>query len=74
MSNKMKSVAILLTAVAVMIFLPPAMAELRQHAPIRIIGNEGFTPDNGVVAGTGTEADPYIIENWIISNPSGSGI
>ena len=36
------------------------------HAPIRIIGNEEFTTENGVTGGIGTENDPYIIENWII--------
>ncbi|MBE3122908.1 MAG: right-handed parallel beta-helix repeat-containing protein [Thermoplasmata archaeon] len=36
------------------------------HAPIRIIGNDQFTPENGVTGGSGTEDDPYIIENWVI--------
>ena len=36
------------------------------HSPIYINGNENFTYDNGVTSGSGTENDPYIIENWII--------
>jgi parallel beta-helix repeat protein len=36
------------------------------HAPIRIIGNDQFTEENGVTGGSGTEEDPYIIENWVI--------
>ncbi|HAF71122.1 MAG: Nitrous oxidase accessory protein [Acetothermia bacterium 64_32] len=36
------------------------------HAPIYIYGDEGFTWENGVVAGSGTEEDPYIIEGWTI--------
>jgi parallel beta-helix repeat protein len=36
------------------------------HPPIYINGNENFTYDNGVTSGSGTENDPYIIENWII--------
>jgi len=36
------------------------------HAPIRIIGNEQFTEENGVTGGNGTVDDPYIIENWVI--------
>jgi len=36
------------------------------HAPIRIIGNDQFTEENGVTGGSGTEDDPYIIENWTI--------
>ncbi len=38
----------------------------RSHTPIFINGNEGFTLYNGVVAGTGTISDPYIIEGWEI--------
>ncbi len=34
--------------------------------PIYIHGNEAFTWANGVVRGSGTEADPYIIEGWVI--------
>ncbi|MEM3525732.1 MAG: NosD domain-containing protein, partial [Thermoplasmata archaeon] len=36
------------------------------HAPIRINGDADFTPINGVVSGSGTLNDPYIIENWDI--------
>jgi parallel beta-helix repeat protein len=36
------------------------------HPPIRIIGNDQFTPENGVTEGSGTPNDPYIIENWVI--------
>jgi len=36
------------------------------HLPIYIEGNDDFTSENGVTGGSGTEDDPYIIENWII--------
>ena len=36
------------------------------HAPIRINSNSDFTAPNGVNSGSGTFADPYIINNWII--------
>ncbi|MFA5102346.1 MAG: right-handed parallel beta-helix repeat-containing protein [Candidatus Thermoplasmatota archaeon] len=39
---------------------------LENHAPIRIIGNDEFLPENGVIGGSGTADDPYIIENWVI--------
>ncbi len=39
---------------------------LRLHKPIEIIGDEAFIPENGVVAGSGTLEDPYIIEGWEI--------
>jgi len=40
---------------------------LTPRGPIRIIGDNGFTRDNGVVAGSGTADDPYIIEGWDIN-------
>lgn len=36
------------------------------HAPIYIHGDEAFTWENGVVKGSGTPEDPYVIEGWII--------
>jgi len=38
----------------------------KNHPPIMIEGNDNFTSENGVTGGSGTEADPYILENWII--------
>jgi len=43
----------------------PVHAALTPHAPIYIDGNAGFTaPDPVNGGGSGTENDPYIIENW----------
>ncbi len=36
------------------------------RAPIYIHGDDAFTWANGVVRGSGTEGDPYIIEGWVI--------
>ncbi|HDL85465.1 MAG TPA: hypothetical protein ENH11_03930 [Candidatus Acetothermia bacterium] len=36
------------------------------HAPIEILGDTGFTMENGVVAGTGTAEHPYLISGWSI--------
>jgi parallel beta-helix repeat protein len=41
--------------------------------PIAINGNTGFTAANGVVGGTGTTADPYLISGWDIACPSKNG-
>jgi len=49
--------------------LPGFSAESR--GPITILGNSDFTKDNGVIAGTGTGEDPYVIANWDIIVPSG---
>ena len=37
------------------------------HEPIYIFGDESFTYSNGVMSGSGTAADPYVIEGWSIS-------
>ncbi len=37
-----------------------------QHEPISIVGDSDFTVENGVTGGSGTSADPYIIEGWEI--------
>jgi nitrous oxidase accessory protein NosD len=44
------------------------------HAPIYINGNAAFTPANGVVGGSGTFLDPYIIEGWEVSGGLENGI
>jgi parallel beta-helix repeat protein len=62
---------LLLAVVAVGLFSLVALAEA--HAPITILGNSDFTKANGVVAGTGTAKDPYLITGWQIDVPqSGS--
>jgi len=42
------------------------VADLTPHAPIRITGDESFTEENGVVTGSGTQEDPYLISGFII--------
>ena len=44
------------------------------HDPIYIYGNDGFTSENGVIGGSGTPSDPFIIEGWEITAPISSGI
>jgi len=62
-------------ALAIPLLSPsPVYAGLTSHNPIYIIGNAGFTPANGVVRGSGTENNPYIIENWDISTENTDGI
>jgi len=51
---------------------PPA---IRSHLPIVINGDAGFTAANGVIRGTGTPQDPYLIAWWDIAGAaSGAGI
>lgn len=42
--------------------------------PIEIDGNANFTAAKGVTAGDGSEADPYIIENWVIFTAQAHGV
>lgn len=49
-------------------------AALPPHAPIVIIGDEGFTAANGVRMGSGTALDPYIISHWDIDATSTAGV
>lgn len=44
------------------------------HDPIVILSNDEFTTDNGVVSGSGTIGDPYIIEVWDIDASGAIGI
>lgn len=41
------------------------------HAPIVILGDDDFTPENGVISGDGTNSDPYIIAGWEIDASEG---
>jgi parallel beta-helix repeat protein len=57
-----------------LVCLSPAHAALNSHASIYINGNDNFITGNGVVGGSGTENDPYIIENWHINASSANGV
>jgi len=41
------------------------------RGPITILGNADFTEENGVVSGSGTTGDPYVIAGWEIVVPAG---
>jgi parallel beta-helix repeat protein len=41
--------------------------EYTPREPISINGDDNFTEENGVTAGSGTQNDPYIIENWNVT-------
>ncbi len=61
---------------------PPAQASegrrpgpaYTERGPIEIYGDEDFTSENGVVGGSGTPDDPYIIEGWEINATLSAGI
>jgi parallel beta-helix repeat protein len=41
------------------------------RGPITILGNGDFTEENGVLSGSGTAEDPYVIVGWEIGVPAG---
>lgn len=70
--RKLGSLAIsslfILTLMSALITMVPGTASAyAYHAPIAISGNAGFTNASGVNWGSGTEADPYIIDGWEIN-------
>lgn len=44
------------------------------HDPIRIESDLDFTADNGVIRGSGTPSDPFVIGGWDINASSATGI
>ena len=68
------AIALLGTLAAVVLLAGHASADRVPHAPIYISGDGGFTPANGVVSGSGSAADPFVIEEYTISIPFNSGV
>lgn len=60
------SFVIIAATFATLIMVPQETDALAEHGAISIVGDEGFTVDNGVTSGTGSSGDPYIIEGWEI--------
>jgi len=54
--------------------MSPVVNGLVSRPSIYIDGDDNFIPANGVVGGSGTENDPYIIENWDINAENANGI
>ena len=66
---------IALIAALFAVMLPMNVSAYDDHDPITIDGNSEFTAANGVTGGSGTQSDPYIIEDWEIDGGgSGNGI
>jgi len=67
-------VVLFLTAVAAPLTIQPSSGasdaaglDLVQRGRIAILDDADFTAENGVVSGTGSSGDPYIIEGWEIT-------
>ncbi|MCJ2556789.1 MAG: right-handed parallel beta-helix repeat-containing protein [Candidatus Thermoplasmatota archaeon] len=57
-----------------LVLVPEGASAYTPHDPIEIDGNADFTAANGVVGGSGTPSDPYIIEGWEIDATTAKGI
>ncbi len=66
--------AIALSMISVILALPGSVVAGSTHDPILINGDKAFTAANGVVGGSGTAADPYVIEGWDLAISSSFGI
>lgn len=76
-ASRLVIVAVIVAVVLVVAgigWLVSRLAEHTTHSPILINGNAGFTHANGVVSGSGTASDPYIIERWAINATRSPGI
>jgi len=60
-----------LAVVLLLVIATGVIASADSRGPISILGNADFTADNGVVGGTGTQDDPYIIAGWEVDVPAG---
>ena len=75
MGRKVALTAAVVVAVALSVVLVGGQVgrgrffELGNREPIYIFGNDDFTIENGVISGSGTADDPYIIEGWHIDAP-----
>ena len=72
MTRKIALVAALLVIGAISVVLMGGKASNSylwwgKHAPIYIGSDSEFTGENGVISGSGTQADPYVISGWSIS-------
>ena len=55
-------------------FIPETASAYTLHDPIHISGTGDFTAINGVVGGSGSPSDPFIIEGWEINASAYYGI
>ena len=66
--KRVRTLILLFVVVAAVVVLVLGEAQQVSHAPIMIHGDSHFQKSGqGVIGGTGSEADPYIIEGWQIS-------
>src|SRR5207247_9380350 len=68
------ALALLISSLLILTGPGPSRAQTLAHPPILIVGDQSFTPANGVTNGNGTIQAPWIIENWEITADTAAGI
>src|SRR3990172_2025919 len=63
-----------LFAAVVVIHAPVIASGYTPHAPIYINGDAAFIAANGVISGSGTWDDPYVVAGWEIDTSTAEGI
>ena len=58
-------------AIALGLFVVALAGLAQERGPILILSDQDFTEDNGVIAGSGTPDDPYLLVGWTIRVPAG---
>ncbi len=77
MRNKKLSAVLFFVAASLIVFVTSPLvfsAVNGIHQPILIVGNNSFTLANGVSRGSGTNSDPYVIENLVVDASDSNGI
>jgi PKD repeat protein len=65
---------LLLAGFPLVAVLPAPAAALTARGPVLIDGDADFTAANGVVGGTGTVTDPYVIGGWDVTGAFPAGV
>jgi nitrous oxidase accessory protein NosD len=62
------ALGLVISGFSLLVLLPNPASAQGIHAPIFIDGDANFTTGNGVISGSGTSNDPYVIQGWEISD------
>lgn len=65
--NVLKKRALTLSILLVAVLGLSLVSAGESRGPIVILGDSGFTEANGVVSGSGSEDDPYVISGWEVA-------
>ncbi len=73
-STVLRAIVLSIAFLSSLATLPRSASAYSPHVPISIDGDADFTASKGVVQGSGTSTDPFVIEGWEIDASSAHGI